>query len=80
MANLVEFEKQENIAVLTLNRPEAMNAMSKGLLDTLNAHITAINNDKSIHCTIITGSKQKAFCAGADLKERKGMKIGRAHV
>lgn len=73
MANLVEFEKQENIAVLTLNRPEAMNAMSKGLLDTLNAHITAINNDKSIHCTIITGSKQKAFCAGADLKERKGM-------
>ncbi|GAA0611537.1 enoyl-CoA hydratase [Virgibacillus siamensis] len=73
MVNPVEYQKRENIAVLTLNRPESMNAMSKGLLDALNEHIEAINQDTSIHCTIITGSAEKAFCAGADLKERKGM-------
>ncbi|WP_174613471.1 enoyl-CoA hydratase [Virgibacillus ihumii] len=73
MANPVEYQKRENIAVLTLNRPEAMNAMSKKLLDALNEHIQSINNDNSIRCTVITGSGEKAFCAGADLKERKGM-------
>ncbi len=73
MANPVEYQKIENIAILTLNRSEAMNAMSKELLDALNKYIVEINRDKAIHCTIITGSAEKAFCAGADLKERKGM-------
>lgn len=74
MAELVDYEKTDNhIAVLTLNRPEAMNALSKGLLDELNEHIRTIDDDATIRCTIITGSDKKAFCAGADLKERKGM-------
>lgn len=74
MVGLVDYKiVEEHIAVLTLNRPEAMNAMSKGLLDELNEHIQHINADDAIRCTIITGSNEKAFCAGADLKERKGM-------
>lgn len=63
----------EHIALLTLDRPEAANAMSKALLDELNSCINEIDKDPQIHCTIITGSGEKAFCAGADLKERKGM-------
>lgn len=64
---------EKHIAVITLNRPEAANAMSKVLLSELNEIIIKINLDPSIYCTVITGAEEKAFCAGADLKERKNM-------
>src|SRR5699024_4195882 len=64
---------EDHIAVVTLNRPEAANAMSKALLDELNTTINQLNQDTSIYCTIITWANEKAFCAVADLKERKGM-------
>ncbi|MFD1447238.1 enoyl-CoA hydratase [Oceanobacillus profundus] len=64
---------EEHVAVLTLNRPEAANALSHALLVALNEAIKEINQNKSIYCTVITGAGEKAFCAGADLKERKGM-------
>lgn len=71
---LITYKKMdEHIALLTLNRPGAANAMSKALLDELNRSIDEIEQDTQIHCTIITGAGEKAFCAGADLKERKGM-------
>lgn len=74
MAALIEYKiVEDHIAVLTLNRPEAMNAMSKALLDELNEYVHQINMNDKIRCTIITGSNEKSFCAGADLKERKGM-------
>ncbi|MFD2045768.1 enoyl-CoA hydratase [Ornithinibacillus salinisoli] len=72
--SLIEFSIiEEHVAVVKLNRPDAANAMSKALLDELNEVIHKINHNKSIYCTIITGNGEKAFCAGADLKERKGM-------
>lgn len=64
---------EEHIALITLQRPEAANAMSKELLDELNNTLQAVDSNPSIYCTILTGSGEKAFCAGADLKERKGM-------
>lgn len=71
---LITYKKiDEHIALLTLNRPGTANAMSKVLLDELNRLIDEIEQDTQIHCTIITGAGEKAFCAGADLKERKGM-------
>jgi len=74
MVSLINVKTVENhIAVITLNRPEARNALSKALLSELYTVIEQINSDSSIYCTIFTGSGTKAFCAGADLKERKGM-------
>ncbi|ASK63419.1 enoyl-CoA hydratase [Virgibacillus phasianinus] len=74
MSELISYEKiDDHIALLTLNRPEAANAMSKALLNELNKRIDDIERDSSVYCTIITGAGEKAFCAGADLKERKGM-------
>ncbi|WP_404452748.1 enoyl-CoA hydratase [Virgibacillus necropolis] len=74
MSELINFNKlDDHIALLTLNRSDAANAMSKALLDELNKYIVEIEQDSSIRCTIITGDGEKAFCAGADLKERKGM-------
>ncbi|PAV29399.1 enoyl-CoA hydratase [Virgibacillus profundi] len=63
----------EHIAIISLNRPEAANAMSHDLLMELNEIIQKVDQDPSIYCSIITGTNEKAFCAGADLKERKGM-------
>ncbi|MUK90652.1 enoyl-CoA hydratase [Ornithinibacillus sp. L9] len=72
--SLVELEIfEEHIAVIRLNRPEVANAMSKALLDDLNAVISKVNQNHSIYCSVIIGTGEKAFCAGADLKERKGM-------
>ncbi|WP_188455592.1 enoyl-CoA hydratase [Virgibacillus oceani] len=74
MSGLIKFRTiHDHIALITLNRPDAANAMSKALLDELNECVYKINNDYTIRCTIITAANDKAFCAGADLKERKGM-------
>ncbi|MEN2464454.1 enoyl-CoA hydratase [Ornithinibacillus sp. JPR2-1] len=71
---LVELEiVNSHVAVITLNRPQAANAMSKALLDELNQVIQKVNHDPNIYCAVLTGSGVKAFCAGADLKERRGM-------
>ncbi|MEI3604801.1 enoyl-CoA hydratase [Pseudogracilibacillus sp. SE30717A] len=74
MSTLVSFVKEDNyIGIITLNRPEAANALSVQLLNALNNVLYQIENDQSLRCIIITGAKGKAFCAGADLKERRGM-------
>ncbi|MBC5636081.1 enoyl-CoA hydratase [Ornithinibacillus sp. BX22] len=71
---LVELEiVNSHVAVITLNRPQAANAMSKALLDELNQVIQKVNHDPNIYCAVLTGAGVKAFCAGADLKERRGM-------
>ena len=73
MGRFVELEVTDSIAIVKLNRPEAANAMSQALLEDLRTTIKTVEHKESITCTIITGSGEKAFCAGADLKERAGM-------
>ena len=63
-------EEKDGVAVLTLNRPEVMNSFNFALLNALKEHIDALQSKADIRVVIITGSGQKAFCAGADLKER----------
>ncbi|MFC2946916.1 enoyl-CoA hydratase [Virgibacillus sediminis] len=64
---------EKHIALITLNRPEAANSLSLEILDELNQSVREINKDHHIYCTIITGAGSRAFCSGADLKERKDM-------
>ena len=60
-------EIEDHISVITLNRPDALNALNDQLLDELcSALIEAQRNDK-VRCIILTGS-EKAFAAGADIK------------
>ncbi len=73
MDKLIIQEKQNNIALLKLNRPESRNALSSALLKELAKNIEKLKLDKDIRAVIITGIGDKAFCAGADLKERLGM-------
>ncbi len=58
----------QGYAVLTLNRPEAMNALSRRLREELAAQIEALEADPAVRVLILTGAG-KAFCAGLDLKE-----------
>ncbi|HJV46585.1 MAG TPA: enoyl-CoA hydratase [Bacillota bacterium] len=64
---------ENGIVLITLNRPEAANALSLQMLKELQEAIETCRFDRSVRCVIITGSGEKAFCAGADLKERAGM-------
>lgn len=63
-------EDTDNIAVLTFNRPKVMNCLNFDLLFALRDEIEALQYKTDIRCVIITGAGEKAFCAGADLKER----------
>lgn len=74
MTQLVRFELLEgSIGLITLLRPEAANAMSVQLLRELSDTLDQINGDPTVRVVLLTGAGEKAFCAGADLKERKGM-------
>ncbi len=68
MSNTVLLERRDRVALLTLNRPEALNALNSELLDTLLEHVNTLAADEDIGCIVITGS-EKAFAAGADIKE-----------
>lgn len=63
----------KGVAVLTLNRPEAANALSLNMLHELFAIQKELKFNRNIRCVIVTGAGEKAFCAGADLKERAQM-------
>jgi enoyl-CoA hydratase/carnithine racemase len=70
----VQVEKRsDGIAIVKLNRPEAANAFSKQMLSDFRQVLFDLKADDDVRVVIITGSGEKAFCAGADLKERKGM-------
>jgi len=62
-------EKSDGIAVVTLNRPEAMNALSKALRSELYKAMVALDADDEVSVVILTGAGTRAFTAGLDLKE-----------
>ncbi len=63
----------DGVRVLTLNRPEVMNAFNFPLLNALAEQIEAIRYDDNVRVVIITGAGERAFCSGADLKERRSL-------
>jgi enoyl-CoA hydratase/carnithine racemase len=63
-------EEAEGVLMLTLNRPEVMNSLNFALLQALAGEIEAVRFRADVRVLIVTGAGEKAFCAGADLKER----------
>jgi enoyl-CoA hydratase/carnithine racemase len=70
---ILTISQQGPVRILTLNRPEAMNALSGALAKRLLDEVKAAENDTETRVVIVTGAGEKAFCAGADLKERRDM-------
>ncbi|MBD3858440.1 enoyl-CoA hydratase [Bacillus sp. 28A-2] len=74
MTSMVHFSiLDEQIGIMTLNRPEQANSLSAAMLEEINQTIQEIKHDQSLRCLLITGAGSKVFCAGADLKERRLM-------
>ena len=69
--NEVEWERKEGISVITLNRPEVYNALNFETLKELMKIVEELTHSKATRAVIITGAGEKAFCSGADLKERR---------
>ncbi len=72
MPELVLRETKDSIAVLTMNRPEAMNALSMALRAELAAAVRAADADPAVKVIVLTGAGGRAFTAGLDLKELGG--------
>ena len=70
--NTILFDKIDAVATITLNRPEARNALNHAMCDELLAVLADITADESIRLVFIKANGT-VFCAGADLKERQGM-------
>lgn len=65
----LEVGRRDGVAVVTLNRPEAMNALSRSLRDTIHHVFRDLDGDNTIGAVVLTGAGDRAFCAGLDLKE-----------
>lgn len=66
-------EKEENLAIVTINRPKALNALNSETLKDLDVVLEDLENDSNIYCVILTGAGEKAFVAGADISEMKDL-------
>jgi len=62
-------ERISDFCILTINRPDALNALNKEVFDALDDFFTIHKNDTSLRGVVITGAGEKAFVAGADIKE-----------
>ena len=63
------YDKQDRSATVTINRPDAMNALTGDMLAALDEAFEELNKDPDVWVAILTGAGDKAFCAGMDLKE-----------
>jgi enoyl-CoA hydratase len=76
MSDAVLFDaRDDGIAVITLNRPEARNALGKDIREGLFAAWNRFERDPALRVAILTGSGEKAFCAGGDLKEMTELRL-----
>ena len=67
--NNILTEKNGHILTITINRPSQLNALNKETISELNQALSAANDDREVGVVILTGSGEKAFVAGADIKE-----------
>ncbi|REF30441.1 enoyl-CoA hydratase/isomerase family protein [Calidifontibacter indicus] len=68
----VRREGEGHVAEIVLDRPEAMNAISTAMAQELGDATRELAADPQVRCVVVTSSHEKAFCVGADLKERNG--------
>ncbi len=66
-------EVNHHILTLTLNRPEALNALNRALIEALDQAVAEAAEDAQIRCIVLTGAGDKAFAAGADIQELSAM-------
>ncbi|MCL2006790.1 MAG: enoyl-CoA hydratase-related protein [Treponema sp.] len=68
----IKTEQQGHVLIITINRPDALNALNRQVLSELKTCVEGIDPEK-VRCVVITGSGNKAFVAGADIAQMKSM-------
>ena len=71
MADYVLVEKSQGVAILTMNRPEQLNALNHQLSTELHDAVTRMSADDEVGCIVITGAGKRAFSAGGDIHEQR---------
>ena len=79
MPDTLILESHGAVALIRLNRPEALNALNQQLMSELAETLQAMDRDDAVRCIVITGS-EKAFAAGADIREMAGKSFAEAFV
>ncbi|MCG8455584.1 MAG: enoyl-CoA hydratase/isomerase family protein, partial [Holophagales bacterium] len=69
---VILFEQEGRVALLTINRPDKLNALNQQVRDEMLEHLGKIEGDDSIGVVVITGAGEKSFVAGADISEFEG--------
>ncbi|MGD8545210.1 MAG: enoyl-CoA hydratase-related protein [Candidatus Bathyarchaeota archaeon] len=72
------YEKREGIATITINRPQALNALNEEVIPEFLSRLEEAKKDKDIKILVITGAGEKAFCAGLDLKTAMNITVTKA--
>ena len=72
MSDIVGLEKRGGVAIVTLDRPKALNALNRAVIETIGERIDAIESDAEVAAVVLTGAG-RAFAAGADIAEMSGM-------
>lgn len=67
----VLLEREEGVGIITLNRPEVLNAMNRALMRELTDAMRALDRDDGIGCIVVTGAGERAFSAGGDIHEQR---------
>lgn len=78
-AGLVKTSTEGRVATVMLDRPSSLNAISGAMADELAAALRAVSKDEGIWAVVLTAAGEKAFCVGADLKERAGFSLQDFH-
>jgi enoyl-CoA hydratase/carnithine racemase len=76
----VRVERRDGVGILTIDRERRLNALSRATLYALGRLGAELVADPSVRAIILTGAGERAFCAGADLKERQGMSLDDVRV
>lgn len=78
MEKYIKTSRDGNVAIITLNRPEKLNAWHTAMRNEIIAALAAFNTDTAIGAIVMTGAGDRAFCAGQDLEEAHGFDQARA--
>jgi enoyl-CoA hydratase len=76
----LRIETSDNIAILTINRPQSLNALNSEVLRELECAFSELEGDSAVKVVILTGAGEKAFVAGADIKEMEEMNACQGHA
>ncbi len=77
---MIRLDRQEAVAVVTIDRPETLNALNRAVLTDLHHRLDELARDDTVRVLVLTGAGERAFAAGADIEEMAAMDVAQARA